>query len=48
MLRLDDTSRVMVIGTEGDTDPVFYRHVVGKDAEEILVSRRVDFQVRAI
>ena len=34
-LGLDAQSRVLVIGTEGATDPVLYRTIVGRSAEEI-------------
>lgn len=34
-LGLDETSRVMVFGTEGATDPVIYRELVGRAPEEI-------------
>jgi diaminopropionate ammonia-lyase len=37
-LGLDDQSRVLLIGTEGDTDPAIYRRVVGKTAAEVLGS----------
>ncbi|MBI1275327.1 diaminopropionate ammonia-lyase [bacterium] len=35
-LGLDDTSEVLLFGTEGDTDPELYQHIVGKSAEHIL------------
>jgi diaminopropionate ammonia-lyase len=35
-LKLDADSRVLLIGSEGDTDPVIYRQVVGKTASEVL------------
>jgi diaminopropionate ammonia-lyase len=35
-LGLDAASRVLLIGSEGDTDPVIYREVVGRDAQEVL------------
>ena len=34
-LGLDGTSRVMVFGTEGDTDAVLYRDIVGASAAEV-------------
>lgn len=34
-LGLDETSRVLVFGTEGATDPVIYRALVGRAPEEI-------------
>jgi len=36
MLGLDAGSSVLLIGSEGDTDPVIYRKVVGRTAEEVL------------
>jgi diaminopropionate ammonia-lyase len=36
MIGLDTASRVLLIGSEGDTDPVIYREVVGRSAEEVL------------
>lgn len=35
-LRLDADSRVLLLGSEGDTDPVIYREIVGRTAEEVL------------
>jgi diaminopropionate ammonia-lyase len=35
-LALDADSRVLLIGSEGDTDPAIYREVVGRKAEEVL------------
>ena len=35
-LRLDAGSRVLLLGSEGDTDPVIYREIVGRTAEEVL------------
>lgn len=35
-LNLDAESRVLLFGSEGDTDPVIYRGVVGRSAEEVL------------
>jgi diaminopropionate ammonia-lyase len=34
-LRLDETSRVVVIGSEGDTDPETYRNIVGRTGDEV-------------
>ncbi|MCM5570111.1 diaminopropionate ammonia-lyase [Burkholderiaceae bacterium FT117] len=34
-LRLDANSRVLLLGSEGDTDPAIYRQVVGRAAEEV-------------
>ncbi len=35
-LALDSNSRVLLLGSEGDTDPQIYREVVGRSAEEVL------------
>jgi diaminopropionate ammonia-lyase len=35
-LGLDADSRVLLLGSEGDTDPEIYRQVVGRTAEEVL------------
>ncbi len=35
-LKLDAHSRVLLLGSEGDTDPVIYRQVVGQTASEVL------------
>jgi diaminopropionate ammonia-lyase len=35
-LGLDADSRVLLLGSEGDTDPEIYRSIVGKTAEEVL------------
>ena len=35
-LELDDRSRVLLLGSEGDTDARIYREVVGRTAEEVL------------
>ena len=35
-LALDETSRVLIMGSEGDTDPVIYREIVGTDAAGVL------------
>jgi diaminopropionate ammonia-lyase len=37
-LGLDAASRVLLIGTEGDTDADIYQRVVGKTAQEVLAS----------
>jgi diaminopropionate ammonia-lyase len=37
-LQLDGSSRVLLIGTEGDTDAGIYASVVGKSAQEVLGS----------
>lgn len=34
-LRIDAASRVLLFGTEGDTDPELYRRIVGKTAAEV-------------
>jgi diaminopropionate ammonia-lyase len=35
-LALDADSRVLLLGSEGDTDPQIYRQVVGRSAEEVI------------
>jgi diaminopropionate ammonia-lyase len=35
-LRLDADSKVLLLGSEGDTDPRIYLEVVGRTAEEVL------------
>ena len=35
-LALDASSRVLLLGSEGDTDPLIYREVVGRSAEGVL------------
>jgi diaminopropionate ammonia-lyase len=35
-LALDADSRVLLLGSEGDTDPAIYRQVVGRTAQEVL------------
>jgi len=35
-LNLDAGSRVLLLGSEGDTDPAIYRRVVGRTAQEVL------------
>lgn len=35
-LQLDGNARVLLLGSEGDTDPAIYRTVVGRTAEEVL------------
>jgi diaminopropionate ammonia-lyase len=37
-LRLDVNSRVLLLGSEGDTDPAIYREVVGRAADEVLAA----------
>ncbi len=39
-LGLDADARVLVFGTEGDTDPELYRQLVGRSAEEVLGGSR--------
>lgn len=34
-LGIDAASRILAIGTEGDTDPVVYRNIVGETGEEV-------------
>jgi diaminopropionate ammonia-lyase len=35
-LELNAESRILLIGSEGDTDPTIYKEVVGKTAQEVL------------
>ena len=35
LLGLDTQSRVLLLGTEGDTDPVIYRQIVGRAAQDV-------------
>ena len=35
---IDENSRILLISTEGATDPYIYKKLVGKDAEEIITS----------
>lgn len=35
-LGLDHTARVLLLGSEGDTDPAIYREITGRTAEEVL------------
>jgi diaminopropionate ammonia-lyase len=35
-LGLEHDSRVLLFGSEGDTDPAIYQQVVGRSAEEVL------------
>jgi len=35
-LGLDESARVLLIGSEGATDPQIYREVVGRSAEEVV------------
>ena len=37
-LGLDAHSRVLLLGSEGDTDPVIYKQVVGRDAAQVLAA----------
>jgi len=37
-LRLDAGSRVLLLGSEGDTDPAIYREVVGRPADAVLAA----------
>jgi len=39
-LGLDARARVLLLGSEGDTDPDIYRRIVGRSAEEVLARRR--------
>lgn len=36
LLKLDENSVVLVIGTEGATDPAVYRNIVGRSAESVV------------
>jgi diaminopropionate ammonia-lyase len=38
-LGLDTSSRVLLLGSEGDTDPEIYRKIVGKSADDLLAER---------
>jgi diaminopropionate ammonia-lyase len=35
MIGLDASSRVLLLGSEGDTDPEIYRDITGRSAEEV-------------
>lgn len=35
LLSLDASSRVLLLGSEGDTDPEIYKHITGRTAEEV-------------
>ena len=37
-LGLDTSSRVLLLGSEGDTDPEIYARIVGRSAEEVLAA----------
>jgi len=37
-LALDTSSRVLLLGSEGDTDPEIYARIVGRTAEEVLAA----------
>ncbi|HJW74785.1 MAG TPA: diaminopropionate ammonia-lyase, partial [Thermoleophilia bacterium] len=39
-LALDGDSRVLLVGTEGDTDAAIYREIVGRTADEVLDADR--------
>jgi diaminopropionate ammonia-lyase len=41
-LALDASSRVLLLGSEGDTDPAIYREVVGRTAAEVLADSPSD------
>lgn len=36
LLALDERSRVLLLGSEGDTDPAIYRQIVGRSAADVL------------
>ena len=38
LLGLNDTSRILVFGTEGATDPELYREIVGRSAEQVAAA----------
>ena len=40
VLKLDAASRVVLLGSEGDTDPQIYRQVVGRPADEVRAMKR--------
>lgn len=40
VLRLDASSRALLFGTEGDTDPVLYREIIGRSADEVRAGAR--------
>jgi diaminopropionate ammonia-lyase len=42
VLELDERSRVLLLGSEGDTDRAIYRQVVGRTAAEVLADSRSD------
>jgi diaminopropionate ammonia-lyase len=37
-LRLDADARVLLLGSEGDTDPAIYRQITGRTADDVLAS----------
>lgn len=41
-LGLDAHSRILVLGTEGDTDPVIYQNIVGATSEQVLAGIKLD------
>ena len=32
LLQLDESSNILLISTEGDTDPTFYNHIIGSQS----------------
>jgi diaminopropionate ammonia-lyase len=36
LLEIDAASRVLLLGSEGNTDPEIYRRITGRSAEEVL------------
>jgi len=38
LLRLDGEARVLLLGSEGDTDPAIYRQITGRTADEVLAA----------
>ncbi len=41
LLSLDGNSRVLLLGSEGDTDPEIYRHITGRSADEVRAGASV-------
>jgi len=35
LLEIDNTSRVLLLGSEGDTDPDIYKSIIGRSAAEV-------------
>jgi len=47
LLSLDGASRVLLLGSEGDTDPEIYRHITGRTADEVRACRAMNDPVHA-